>query len=319
MNVSLAPAGYLSRHTVQALPFGAQILLIGFAARAHHGAGVWLAVLLLATISLMAWLRAMRTLQIINATPVSRISSAAQGYVALHGSGKALAGIPLLSPFNGMPVLWYRLHTQQRDSQGRWQYCSQDESDACLLLEDDSGQCVIDPQGAEVHTLRRETETRDDMRYTHWYLTEHMPLLVLGNFKTLQGETLTQTERETVKEVLADWKQDKAELLRRFDLNGDREIDEAEWSLARAEAAREARRQRIETDQAAAVHLVQTTARRPAFHPVRRQTLAPQTAASRLVRMARSDVPGRLRRHRRTSTNRHACATLTGCLHFSNF
>jgi hypothetical protein len=257
MNVSFTPFGALRRHGAQALPFGIQFVLIDIAAHLHQGTGVWLVIMLLAIVSLIAWLGCLRTLQIITATPISRINSAAQGYVALQGRGRALAGLPLLSPFNGMPVLWYRLHTQQRDSQGRWQYCSQDESDACLLLEDDSGQCVIDPQGAQVHTLQRETEIRDDMRYTHWSLTEHMPLLVLGNLKTLQGETLTQTERETVKEVLADWKQDKAELLRRFDLNGDQQIDENEWSLARAEAMREARRQRIEADQTAATHLVQ--------------------------------------------------------------
>ncbi|MDB5888122.1 MAG: hypothetical protein JWM03_994 [Rhodocyclales bacterium] len=264
MNLSLVPIGSL-RRAQALLPFGVQVFLAGYAMHVHRGAGAWLAILLLTVVSLTAWLKSLRTLQIITATPVSRVNSAAQGYVALQGRGKALVGVPLLSPFNGLPVLWYRLHTQQRDGRGRWQSCSWDESDACLILEDESGQCVIDPQGAEVHTLQRETEVRDDMRYTQWCLTEHMPLLVLGNFKTLQGETLTQTERETVKEVLADWKQDKAELLRRFDLNGDREIDETEWSLARAEAVREARRQRVEADQMAATHLVQQTCDRRPF------------------------------------------------------
>ncbi|MDB5799371.1 MAG: hypothetical protein JWL63_310 [Rhodocyclales bacterium] len=256
MNVTLAPTWSFHRYSVRALPLGIQACLIGFAVHTHDGVGAWLSVLSLGTVSLFAWLGALRVLQTISATPVSRINSAAQGYVALQGRGRALAGVPLLSPFNGMPVLWYRLHIERRDNDDQWRSESQDESDACLLLEDKSGQCVIDPQGAEVHTTQRETETRGDMRYTHWCLTEHMPLLVLGNFRTQQGETLTQTERETVKQVLADWKEDKPELLRRFDLNGDREIDETEWSLARAEAVREARRQRVEADQAAALHLV---------------------------------------------------------------
>jgi hypothetical protein len=94
------------------------------------------------------------------------------------------------------------------------------------------------------------------MRYTHWCLTEHMPLFVLGDFHTMQGDTLNQTERETIKQILADWKLDQPDLLRRFDLNRDGELDEAEWELARAEAQREARRQRIEADQAAALHMV---------------------------------------------------------------
>ncbi|HSD35894.1 MAG TPA: hypothetical protein VLC92_00200 [Rhodocyclaceae bacterium] len=246
----------LHRYTVRALPFCAQLCLAGIAAGAQTGAGAWLSVLLLAVVSIAAWLGALRTLQTITATPLSRIASAAQGYIALQGRGRALAGTPLLSPCTGLPVLWYRLHIEERDGDGAWQSQSQDQSDACLLLEDDSGQCAIDPLDADVHTPQRETETRGDMRYTHWYLTEHMPLFVLGEFHTVQGETLNQTERETIKQILADWKHDQSELLRRFDLNRDGELDEQEWELARAEAQREARRQRIEADQAAALHMV---------------------------------------------------------------
>jgi hypothetical protein len=221
-------------------------------------------VLLLGVVSLFAWLGALRVLQTITATPISRIASAAQGYVALRGRGRPLAGVPLISPFNRLPVLWYRLRIEERDNDDNWQSVSDDESDSCLLLEDNTGQCAIDPKGAEVHTAQRETATRDGQRLTHWCLTEHMPLFVIGDFHTLQGETLTRTEREAVKEILADWKDDRPTLLRRFDLNGDGDISEEEWTLARAEAQREARRQRIEADQAAAVHIVrQPAGRRP--------------------------------------------------------
>jgi hypothetical protein len=264
MNIPLGHTLFLQRHAAQALPFCVQIALVAFAAHAHNGVGAWLAVLLLAIVSLFAWLSALRILHTISATPISRIASAAQGFVALQGRGRALSGVPLLSPYNGLPVLWYRLHIEERDRDDAWQTVSQDCSDACLLLEDGSGQCAIDPEGADVRTTQRETETREDMRYTHWSLTEHMPLFVLGHFQTLHGASVGQTEREAIKEILADWKHDKAELLRRFDLNKDGEIDEAEWSLARAEAQREARRQRIEADQSAALNMV----RQPhASHP----------------------------------------------------
>jgi hypothetical protein len=53
--------------------------------------------------------------------------------------------------------------------------------------------------------------------------------------------------------------------LRRFDLNADGEISEEEWSLARSQAQREARRQRIEADRAAAVHIVREPADRRPF------------------------------------------------------
>lgn len=256
MNVGLSTGGSPHRHIMQALPFCAELCLAGLAACAYAGTGAWFAVILLAVVSIAAWLGTLRTLHTISATPLSRIASAAQGYVALQGRGRPLAGLPLVSPFSFRPVLWYRLHIEQRDNDDNWQSFSRDSSDACLILEDESGQCAIDPEKADVLTGRRETATRDNMRFTHWCLIEGDPLFVLGDFRTQQGESLAQTERETTKEILSGWKKDKPELLRRFDLNKDGEIDETEWELARTAAAREARRERVEADQAAQMHIV---------------------------------------------------------------
>ncbi len=247
---------FVRRHGLQALIFVAQVALLSLAAHAQSGTAAWLAVLLLAVLSLAGWLQALSVLRRISDTPLSRIASAAQGYVALQGRGKALAGLPLLSPYNGLPVLWYRLKIEERNSDNDWQDYSEDTSDACLLLDDGSGHCVIDPAGAQVHCARREHQTRDRLRYTHWCILEHEQLFVLGDFRTRSDEHLAQTEREAVKQILADWKQDPAELRRRFDLDRNGEISPDEWELARAQAQREARQARIEADQAASLHLL---------------------------------------------------------------
>jgi hypothetical protein len=49
-----------------------------------------------------------------------------------------------------------------------------------------------------------------------------------------------------VSALLAEWKKDKAQLLQRFDLNHDGEIDMREWERARLKAQQEVRRRQTE-------------------------------------------------------------------------
>ncbi|MFT3736533.1 MAG: hypothetical protein QM776_16205 [Rhodocyclaceae bacterium] len=232
-----------------------QIACIALAAWKPSGASAWLAALALAISSATGWLRALHTLRQIGDTPISRVASAAQGFVALRGQGRPLSGLPLLSPYNGLPVLWYRVLIEERRDDN-WREVSDEESDACFLLEDDTGTCAIDPAGAEIHPAHHDSEIRGDLRMTQWCLLDRETLFVLGDFRTLHGEGLTRSEREAVRDILADWKQDRADLLRRFDTDGDGELSEAEWERARNAAHEEARRERIEADQAASVHVV---------------------------------------------------------------
>lgn len=250
--LTLAPFTRFRFHT---LLLCVQVALIAGAAHAESGNGAWFAAILLAVLSAFGWLRALGTLRQITDTPVSRIASAAQGFVALRGRARPLSGLPLVSPFNGLPVLWYRLLTEDRDGQ-EWRTVSDHESDACFLLEDASGLCAVDPAGADIHAQHRECETRGDMRYTQWCILEQEALHVLGDFHTLHGDNLTRSEREAVRDILAEWKQDRDGLMQRFDLDRSGDLNETEWDLARAEALREARRQRIEADKAASLHIV---------------------------------------------------------------
>ena len=56
--------------------------------------------------------------------------------------------------------------------------------------------------------------------------------------------------------LLAEWKKDMPDLLRRFDLNGDGELDMDEWALAREAAKREVHRLQSEMQSLSDMHMV---------------------------------------------------------------
>ncbi|KAA3650449.1 MAG: hypothetical protein DWQ11_16875 [Proteobacteria bacterium] len=228
---------------------------LGFAGfQADGGFRIGALALVLAA-ALFGWLRSIHHSRLILDTPTSRIASAAQGYTELFGHGLPLDGTPLYSPLNGLPVLWYRLLVEEKRGE-RWQRESDDESDASFLLDDGSGQCAIDPEGAELLITRKDVQVRDDRRYTQWCLIKNDPIYVIGDFTTLGSIDPAHDTARQVRELLAHWKADHPALLERFDLDGNGEIDLQEWELARAEAKREVRRQQAELHAAAEAHIV---------------------------------------------------------------
>lgn len=242
-----------------ALP-AVQLGAIALALRFGPGPGSLVALSLLLGTGLFGAVRALRHARLIADTPTARIASAAQGYTELQGRGQPLDGTPLLSPVNALPLLWYRLQTERRRSNGEWQVTSTDTSDTSFLLDDGSGQCAIDPDGAEMLVRRRDVFTQGALRYTQWSLIRHDRLYVLGDFATLGSADARTDAGVQVRELLAAWKADRPRLLERFDLDGDGTIDLREWELARAQARREVRQQQTEALAAAELHVV----RRPA-------------------------------------------------------
>ncbi|HET7775158.1 MAG TPA: hypothetical protein VFK74_02240, partial [Azospira sp.] len=225
--------------TGQWITSGAQLALLAIGAQTESRAG-WLATLaLMAAISLIAWAGAVKRRRAIADTPTSRIASAAQGYVELQGTGRPLEGLPLVSPLTALPCLWYRYTTEEKDSDNKWKVVDQGESEASFLLDDDSGICVVDPVGGEIYSQHREQWTRGDSRHTEWKLIKGDPIYALGEFRTLAGGDGLLDPAEELKLLLAEWKKNPAELHRRFDLNGDGQLDQDEWLLVRQAARRE--------------------------------------------------------------------------------
>lgn len=202
-------------------------------------------VALLLLLALLAWLLSLRRLRAVRDTPTSRIVSAAQGYVELVGKGCALPGQPVYSPARALPCLWYRYRHLVREGD-KWRQTESGESDAPFVIDDGSGRCLIDPAGADITTTRKETYTEGDNRIEEELLLAEDTLYAIGEFTSCGGGRARFDENAELGRILAEWKDDPDELRRRFDLDGNGEIDPQEWQLARQAARRELASRRAE-------------------------------------------------------------------------
>lgn len=228
----------LRREYAQLITSGAQLLLlfVAFKINTHRG---WLICLgMMMIISLLAWLSTMYRLRVVRDTPTSRIASAAQGYVELTGRGRSFTDTPLLSKNSLLPCLWYRYRIERKGTDNKWHTMDSGESEDSFILDDGSGHCVVDPCGAEILTVHKDTWFKDGYRYTEWKLLIVDSLYAIGQFKTIGGSSVALNANEELKAVLAEWKQDSKSLHARFDLNNDGTLDMQEWALARQAAKR---------------------------------------------------------------------------------
>lgn len=238
----------------QLITSGAQLALLFIGLKTESRAG-WVASLsLIALISLPAWMSTVKRRRAITDTPTSRIASAAQGYVELQGTGKPLDYPPLLSHLTALPCLWYRYQVEEKKGNDKWETIDRGESQASFIIDDDSGRCVVDVEGAEIITRHKETWTVGEYRNTEWKLLIDDRIYALGEFRTLGGGSVELDANQDLNALLADWKKDKAGLLKRFDLNADGEIDVQEWGLARQAARREVARMHREARNDPDVH-----------------------------------------------------------------
>lgn len=214
----------LRRSYAELITSGAQLLLL-FIGIHLESREAWLGCLsAMAIISFFAWLSALHRLRTIRGTPTSRIASAAQGYVELIGRGKPFGEMPLISKCRQLPCLWYRYKIEQRGSKDEWKTVGSGESLDSFMLRDDTGDCVVDPEYAEIVTKHRDQWQEGDYRYTEWKLINSDKLYVIGEFRTRSG-AIEFDSRAELNALLAEWKQDKPALHARFDLNNDGELD----------------------------------------------------------------------------------------------
>ncbi len=205
------------------------------------------ALLAMAVVSFFAWLGNYRRYRQIHDLPTSKIASAAQGYVELLGRGDLIDGTPVISKLGRQRCCWYRYLVEERKSDNKWQTLDQGCSVAHFMLVDDTGQCVISPEGAEIVTSNHRTWYEEPYRHTEWLLVPGEILYALGEFVTTSGNLREDVEERKDIAVLIDvWKRDQQTLHERFDLNQDGTIDMQEWELARMQAKREVRRMRSE-------------------------------------------------------------------------
>jgi hypothetical protein len=201
-----------------------------------------------------------RLARLIDDTPCSRIRSAAQGYVELSGAARPLGPQPNLAPLTRLPCVWWRYKIEKRSGYGRnrhWATVNQGSSVDPFRLEDDTGACLVNPEGADVRpgtTIawrgsqpwpippgegRRFTALDGgDYRYTEYRIDEQATVSVIGDFRTVGGVSTADVTGE-VRQLLSDWKQDQPALLQRFDADHDGILSQREWERARLLARRE--------------------------------------------------------------------------------
>jgi hypothetical protein len=245
---------FLRREYAHLVTSGTQLLLLlaGLKLESRNG---WLICLsIMAAISILAWLSALKRLRAIRDTPTSKIASAAQGYVELTGSGHPF-GDPLLSKLSLLPCLWYRYRIEKRESGNKWKTVDNGESGDSFFLRDDTGECMVDPEQAEILTRHCDRWLDGDYRYTEWKLIEHDSLYVIGQFRTLVGGMEFNT-REELGALLAEWKKDMPDLLKRFDLDNNGTLDMLEWMLARSAAQRDVARMMREAQAQTDINIV---------------------------------------------------------------
>ncbi|MGH8620582.1 MAG: hypothetical protein ACRET3_00460 [Burkholderiales bacterium] len=222
---------------------GAIHLVIIAVAFQAESAEVWpYALLAMSAVSFLAWIANYRRYRAIHDLPTSKVASAAQGYVELFGRAELLAGEPVRSRLSHTTCCWYSFRIEEKDSQNRWSTVDSGASVEQFLLVDDTGQCVISPDGAEVLTHDHDSWEELDRRLTEWLLLPKSVIYAIGEFSTTTAAAVAAGEEHAdIGALLAQWKADKNQLNARFDLDRDGKISMKEWELARLQARREVR------------------------------------------------------------------------------
>lgn len=254
--------------------------------------------------------RNVRRARIIEDTPTSKIRSAAQGYVEIIGTGKYFNSTPVIAPLTLNECIWYSFAIEKKEvrhtskgSQTHWRTVESKTSPDYLKVIDETGECVINPAGAEVHpdikdvwyghsrwpdkasVIRARQKSffnSGDYRYTEQRIHHDDNLYALGNFRTVGPDADMQTIKQSISRLLNAWKSQQQALLEKFDSNQDGEIDLREWEQVRKAAHDKVMRDRLEKAVEPITHLLENTGQR--YQPFILST-KPQKALSRRFRI----------------------------------
>lgn len=220
----------------------------------------------------------LRRLRRIEDVPTARVRSAPQGYVELVGTAHLLEGEPIIAPLSSTMCCWYRYRVQRRSGRD-WRTVESGTSDGIFVLRDTTGDCVIDPEGAEVSSRHSRSWSDDgigrgahgvharlpslgrtadlivdvggkvletlgsgvgEYRYSETVILEGDPIYAIGEFRSLGPGDHAVSLREATAAILRAWKQRPDTLRERFDTDRNGTIDADEWDRARRAAARKA-------------------------------------------------------------------------------
>ncbi|MHB0982010.1 MAG: hypothetical protein ACYC02_01365 [Thiobacillus sp.] len=247
------------------------ILLLGF--QLHSRIGWQISFTLVGLTSFWAWYANLKRYRTVADTPTSRIASAPQGYIELVGRGRQPPGADLVSPISGLPCLWYRYRVERKNG-NRWEHVESGISHDTFGISDGSSVVLVDPDGAEILTSRKQVSSAGGYRKTEWTLIEGETLYVIGEHVTLGGPNAVLDKKSDLSTLLTEWKRDKSSLLERFDANRDGEIGLDEWERARQAASDEVDRAHLDIRMKDGIHLMRQPAHGRPFLVANREVTA---------------------------------------------
>ncbi len=228
-------------------------------------------------------------------TPTSKIRSAPQGYVELVGQAQPGPQGQVVAPLSGVSCIWYRYGVEKKGGKGKWTTLHRGVSEHPFLISDDTGECLIYPDGAEVVKTRRKSWRGDDpmyqtqpaagvlgsaqalgqflsgisfgeqrYRYTEYRIMPGDPLHALGYFRSVGGASERPEKRGQLAILLEQWKRDEKRM-NLFDRDGDGNLDADEWSAAVSAAERQLSRDMLNRPDDPVIHTLSspTTRGRP--------------------------------------------------------
>ncbi|MEM7027222.1 MAG: GIDE domain-containing protein [Pseudomonadota bacterium] len=247
---------------------------------------IWAIVLLIGT--LVGFFFAFHYLhkkRLIEDTPTSKIRSAAQGYLELIGVGELMDGQPIIAPLTGTHCTWYQFTVEEKvesNNRSNWKVVRKGTSDELFLIKDETGECIIDPEGVSVISNEKDVWYGNQVtpmaksptskskfnlmsgmggryRYNERRLNIGESLYAIGLFKTTGGSGAKLNVDEDVRDIIREWKHDSDELLKKFDANNDGEIDMEEWEKVRDVALKQVLSNHQEQKNMPPVHLLSRT------------------------------------------------------------
>jgi hypothetical protein len=207
--------------------------------------------------------QSLRITRLVEDMPTSRTRSAPQGYVELAGRASLMPGPDILTPMTGRRCVWWSLTTEELKND-RWQSVDREVSHELFHLTDETGTCIVDPEGARVSPAHKVVSSsgksrgglgRSRFRHTERYIKDGDQLYVIGEHRTFASDS-NWNHADELREKLRAWKRDQYQLLLRFDANRDGKIDAQEWETARKEARREVEAEHREASVSPGVNVI---------------------------------------------------------------
>jgi len=191
--------------------------------------------------ALWGWIAAYRRLQALEDIPLSKIATAAQGYTRLQGRAAPFPGQKLEGPMTHLPCCWYSYQLENLDQNGDVTSRESDTTQWSFMMNDGTGECVVDPVGAKIATASVNRYTSKRLRWTEHAIFPHDELCVVGQFRT-SGMSISEHDIESrVGALITEWKKDMPGLRARFNLAHD-------FSMQEWERVRQSARQAVEAD-----------------------------------------------------------------------